>query len=173
MRKILWAVVIVLIISVVSWTVVKIVPSINLKKDIAGVQTTNTEPVIQIEGTNLFLTENGQIITQSSSKKPLLYLDKSLKLTSGQKVTDPQILFAGKIAAGLAKSDFSVASIRLLPSADIAVYNPQNAIAVFSADKDAKNQIDSLQQVLAKAKIDAAKIVKIDLRFDQPVITFK
>ncbi len=172
MRKVLWAVFVVILAGLIYLGVTKIPKNFSFNKS-AAVQNVNVEPSVQIEGTNLYLAENGQVQDRSSSKKPLLYLDKSLKLAAGQKITDPQILFAAGVAAGLSKSDFSVASIRLLPSGDIAVYNPQNAIAVFSSGKDARNQIDSLQQVLAKAKIDAAKIVKIDLRFDQPVITFK
>lgn len=172
MRKILWAVIIVLIAIAVIFAAAKIIPSMNIKKS-PSAQIANVEPSVQIEGTSLYLAENGQVLDRASSKKPLLYLDKNIKLAAGQKVTDQQALFAAKIAAGLSRSDFTVASIRLLDSPDIAVYSPQDAIAVFSSNKDANLQIDSLQQVLAKAKIDATKISKIDLRFDKPVIVFK
>lgn len=133
----------------------------------------NFEPSVQIEGTNLYLAVNGQVTDSAGSQKPILYLTKSIAVAKNQKVTDKQTVYAAQIAAGLTKSDFNIASIRLLDSGEIAVYSPQDAIAVFSSDKDLNLQIDSLQQVLAKAKIDATKINKIDLRFDKPVITFK
>lgn len=171
MRRILLVAFTVLLIGAVAWGIFKAVPTLNKKSSSAP--SASVEPSVQIEGTNLYLAENGQVTDRSVSKKPLLYIDKKIKAAPNTVVTDPQILFAAKVASGLAKSDFSVASVRLLPSGDIAVYNPAGAIAVFSGAKDAKSQIDSLQQVLAKAKIDAAKITKIDLRFDQPVITFK
>ncbi|MDO8487595.1 MAG: hypothetical protein Q7S45_04825 [Candidatus Curtissbacteria bacterium] len=172
MRKILWAVFTILLAGLIFFGLTKISKNFSFKKS-AAVQSVNVEPVVQIEGTDLYLAENGEVVARSGSKKPLLYLDKNIKFAAGQKITQGQILFAAKIAAGLIKSDFTVATIRLLDSRDIAVYNPQDAIAVFSSNKDANLQIDSLQQVLAKAKIDATKIVKIDLRFDKPVIAFK
>ncbi|MBI2598847.1 hypothetical protein HYW40_01330 [Candidatus Curtissbacteria bacterium] len=173
MRKILWAVFIVFLIGVVSWAVVKIIPSLNLKKNIALVQTANAEPVVQIEGTNLYLSKDGKILDGVTAKLPVLFLPKDIKIAAGQMLTDPQVLFAAKIAGILEKSDFAAASVRLLDSHDIAVYNPQSAVAIFSQNKDLNLQIDSLQKVLAKAKIDATKIAKIDLRFDKPVVTFK
>ncbi|MEX2028336.1 MAG: FtsQ-type POTRA domain-containing protein [Candidatus Curtissbacteria bacterium] len=137
------------------------------------VDVANFEPSVQIEGTNLYLAANGQVTDSAGSKKPVLYLTKSIEIAKNQKITDNQTVYAAQIAAGLTKSDFTVASIRLLDARDIAVYSPQEAIAIFSSDKDLNLQIDSLQQVLAKARIDATKIAKIDLRFDKPVVTFK
>ncbi len=172
MRKIFLVIATVILGSLIIFGLAK-TSNISLPKKSPPPQITNIEPAVQIEGTNLYLAENGQVLDRASSKKPLLYLDKNIKVQAGQKITDQQILFAVKIATGLTKSDFTAASIRLLDSRDIAVYSPQDAIAVFSSDKDANLQIDSLQQVLAKAKIDATKISKIDLRFDKPVIVFK
>lgn len=172
MRKILFVVATLLFVTASIFAAAKTIPGMSTKKSVPP-QITSVEPSVQIEGTSLYLAENGQVLERASSKKPLLYLDKNIKIQAGQKLTDEQVLFAAKIASGLSKSDFTVAGIRLLDSRDIAVYSPQDAIAVFARDKDANLQIDSLQQVLAKAKIDATKISKIDLRFDKPVIIFK
>lgn len=172
MRKVLWTVIFILLAGLIFLGATKIPKGFSFGKS-AAVPSAGVEPSVQIEDTNFYLAENGQVTDRAGSKKPLLYIDKKIKISPNSVVTDPQVLFAAKIAGGLAKSDFSVASVRLLPTGDIAVYNPAGAIAVFSISKGAGDQIDSLQQVLAKAKIDAAKIVKIDLRFDQPVITFK
>lgn len=136
-------------------------------------QTAATQAVLAVEGKNLYLSENGLVLDKSASSKPPLFLLKDTKLTPGQKVEDRQILFAVSLAEQLSKSDFSVAGVRLLESGDVAVYSPGDSIALFSENKDQSMQVDSLQRVLAKAKIDATKITKIDLRFDKPVITFK
>ncbi len=143
------------------------------KQPTAKQQEASAEPVLHVDSSNLFLSPDGSVLGTATSAKPELFLLKDTKLALGQKVKDAQILFAANLAKQLVKSDFSVASLRLLDSGDIAVYNQLNAIAIFSQNKDLSSEVDSLQKVLAKAKIDATKILKIDLRFDQPVITFK
>ncbi len=173
MRKILFAIVVLFLIGAAFLAATKIVPGINLKKNVSGQGATNLQSVVQIDGTNLSLAQNGTVLPKTNSKDPVLFLSKNTKLKQGDKVTDPQTLFAVNIAAQIAKSDFSAAGIRLLDLGDVAVYNTQNAIAIFTSRKDLSAQIDSLQQVLAKAKIDATKISKIDLRYNLPVITFK
>lgn len=133
----------------------------------------NLDAVLQLEGTNLYLTKDGQILPKSDTKKPVLFLSKNFELPNDKKITDTQILYAAKIADQIARSDFDAATLRLLGTGDVAVYNSRNAIAIFSVSKDLNLQIDSLQRVLAESKIDATKIEKIDLRFDKPVVTFK
>lgn len=137
------------------------------------IKITNLDPVLQLEGTNLYLTKDGQILPKADSKKPVLFLSKDFELPNNKQITDTQILYAAKIADRIARSDFDAATLRLLSTSDIAVYNSRDAIAIFSASKDLNLQIDSLQRVLAESKINATKIEKIDLRFDKPVVTFK
>jgi len=64
-------------------------------------------------------------------------------------------------------------NVRITGHDDVAIYNQQGQLAIFSSKKDKEEQVDSLQQVISKAKIDSAKIAKIDLRFDKPVLVFK
>ncbi len=82
-------------------------------------------------------------------------------------------IFEINLASQLSRSDFSVSSIRIIENQTVAAYNFQDAVALFSPNKSLALQVDSLQQVLAKAKIDATKIQKIDLRYDNPTIVFK
>ncbi|KKS04034.1 MAG: hypothetical protein UU56_C0011G0028 [Candidatus Curtissbacteria bacterium GW2011_GWA2_41_24] len=56
---------------------------------------------------------------------------------------------------------------------EVVIYNQQGQLAIFSSKKDKEVQVDSLQQVISKAKIESAKIAKIDLRFDKPVISYR
>lgn len=130
--------------------------------------------VVKMEGTNFFATADGLIIeSQENKDKPVFYPPTSLKFQNGQKVEDKVALFAFEIAHGLSKSDFNLASMRIVDPSDIAVYSQKNLVCIFSSKKTAAGQIDSLQKILAQAKIDASKIAKIDLRFDKPVITYE
>jgi|SRR3989344_5731865 len=130
--------------------------------------------VLKIENINLFLTEDG-IVTDTSNhpKLPILYPGRNLNLKVGQKIEDETIAFVLVLTLELAKSDFATASVRIVDQDSVAVYNTQDLIAIFSFKKPITEQVDSLQLVLSKAKIDAAKIAKIDLRFDKPIIVNK
>lgn len=128
----------------------------------------------KIEGTNFFATSDGLVVEDSQNKNlPILFLPYGMAVNLGERVSDKNIIFAVNLADGLSKTDFSAKNIRIIPNDNIAFYNQEDMVAIFSSAKDKDSQIDSLQQVLAKAKMDASKIAKIDLRFDKPIITYK
>lgn len=130
--------------------------------------------VAAVEGTDILLTNEGDAVTAKNSKDlPKIFLPQNTSVQSGQKLTDDQILFALKVTELLTKTDFSPTSVRLLDKPDVAVYDAKGIVALFSQNDSAEQKVDSLQSVLAKAKIDSTKIAKIDLRFQKPVIEIK
>ena len=132
------------------------------------------EPVVKIEGTSLMITDDGQVVEGTLAKdKPILFLPSEVKVVLGQKISQQAIIFAVGITSKLLKSDFLPVNVRITGHDDVAIYNQQGQLAIFSSKKDKEEQVDSLQQVISKAKIDSAKIAKIDLRFDKPVISYR
>lgn len=131
-------------------------------------------PVAKIDGTDLLATADGLIIKQQvTTNIPTMYLPGNIKAQKGAKIEDSTVLSALGVTSALLKSDFTPASIRIIGSADIAVYSTNETVALFTTQMPAARQVDSLQSILTKAKIDASKIAKIDLRFDKPIIIFK
>lgn len=138
-----------------------------------AIQVETTQPIVLVDGHDLGLTENGQFLKiTNKGNKPTIFLPQTVSVAENQKVKDQSVLFALKIAAGLQKSDFIPTNIRMTEDNSIAVYSNQEFVVTFSTQKDVAGQIDSLQAILAKAKINASKISKIDLRFDKPVIVY-
>lgn len=132
------------------------------------------QPLVKIENTNFSLTGEGWVFESSGgSQLPSFYLGTDIGLQPGTRVNDETIIFVLTIAKGLSKSDFSAVNLRIVDESSIAAYEREGLVAIFSSKKDANFQLDSLQQVLALAKIDGTKITKIDLRFDKPVIVYK
>lgn len=141
------------------------------------------EPIAKIDASELAITRDGQVSSNVSQNLPTIFLPSDLSakglsttealVKEGQKITDPAVLFALDLTALLAKSDFAAQNIRFVENRDVAVYNTKGTIALFSTQKGAQKQVDSLQALLAKAKIDPDKIAKIDLRFDKPTIVNK
>lgn len=134
----------------------------------------------QIANTNFSVTSDGIVKEGIGQNLPQLFLSSQQQAPAGQKITDEVVLFAIKVAALIRKSDFRASNIRILDTNDIAVYDTQETVVIFSWKKSADDQVDTLQQVLARAKIGPAslqegdkKIEKIDLRFNKAVITYK
>lgn len=132
-----------------------------------------SEPSVELAGVGLYLTPEGLVSSSSAANVPLLYFSTQETITAGQKVTDERLIFAAQLAKLLKKSDFETTSLRIVDQDQIAVYNLAQTVVVFSPVKPAEEQVDSLQQVLAKSKISGEQIAKIDLRFNKPVIDFK
>ena len=131
-------------------------------------------PVAKIDGTELLATSDGLLIKkQITANIPTIYLPNSKSLKENETLQDKTAIFALQISSGLLKSDFTPASIRLIGSNDIAVYSTSGIIALFTTNQSASDQVDSLQSIMTKAKIDASKIEKIDLRFNKPTVVFK
>ena len=138
------------------------------------VKVTLNEPILKIAETDLALTQDGQVVKLLDNQKlPIVYNIKQIKPEIGQKITDDDLVFAINLATQLQSSDFIPAGIRFIDPNNIAVYNVNSMTAIFTPQKDVTLQVNSLQQVLSKAKIDAVKIDKIDLRFEKPILVYK
>lgn len=139
-----------------------------------SVKVIKVKTVLKIDGSDLALSENNIVIKNNGSDiTPVLFSPQGITFTEGQKVTDKTILFITSLAADIQKSDFLISNIRLVEGGSIALYSRDESVAIFTQTKDAREQVDSLQAILAKAKIDSSKIEKIDLRFDKPILVFK
>lgn len=129
-------------------------------------------PIAKIEGSEMFITIDGQLIkSQPDENIPTIFLPQGTKVET-DKISDNKILFSLQIINLLLKSDFAPANVRFV-NGDVTIYNLQEAVAIFSAEKSPQSQVDTLQQVLSKAKIESKKIIKIDLRFENPIVVFK
>ncbi len=131
-------------------------------------------PVAKIDGTDLLSTADGLVIKkQITANIPTIYLSNAKELKENSTITEPAAKFALEISSNLLKSDYTPASVRIMGGGDIAVYSTGGIIALFTTRKAASQQVDSLQSIMTKAKIDASKIEKLDLRFDKPTVVFK
>jgi cell division septal protein FtsQ len=130
-------------------------------------------PVARIAGTQYFVTSGGLVVESSARDLPQIFFPEPANVVPGGQITGDLAKTAVKIAGLLAKSDFHPTNVRILNSEDIAVYDAAETVVIFSKEKSQEEQVDSLQQVIAIAKIDNDKIAKIDLRFDKPTIVYK
>jgi len=131
-------------------------------------------PIAKIAETEFHVTKDGLLIRADDSVQiPTIFLPTNFELNVSQKLDDKNILFALEIIDNLLKSDFVPTTIRIVDEDQIAVYSNKDILVLFSSNKNPISQVDSLQLILAEAKIDATKIGKIDMRFEKPVISSK
>ena len=130
--------------------------------------------LVKVGDKNIFITEKGFVLeNQNQGNLPAVFFDKEPELKPGEKIEDATVVFALSLISQIGKTDFVATSIRILNPAMISVYNRENRMVIFTSEKDASLQVDSLQLILSESKIDPSKIDKIDLRFAKPVITYK
>jgi cell division septal protein FtsQ len=152
------------------------VQSVKVQKNFPGslkVIILSSLPLAKIDGTNLIISGQNSVTSGSGTDLPVVFLPYQIPLKIGSVVADVQLIYVLKILNQLKDTDFIVSSARVVDQGNIIVYNRENVLAIFSSAQDLSVQISSLQEVIAKSKIDATKIQKIDLRFNKPIIVFK
>ena len=137
------------------------------------VEIVQSQVVVRIASTNLSMNLDGELYVTSDDLLPQLFLKSTENLSPGVRIEDGVALFSANLADSLKKSDFHATNIRIISENEIVVYDSKETVAIFTTKRKVVDQVDSLQQVLALAKIESDKIGKIDLRFDKPVISFK
>lgn len=172
MKKIIGAL---LIIIIIATTAVFLIFKTKQNKTQPQSKNTSQEiPVVaQIASSDFAVNLEGNIVPRESNDYIQLFLPQETSPQAGQKLEDPTSTFAIELAGLLKKSDFHATSIRIIAQDNILVYDQKQTIAYFSAQKDPREQVNTLQRVLAEARIDDDKIDKIDLRFENPVISEK
>ncbi len=68
---------------------------------------------------------------------------------------------------------FTPQETKILSSRNIEVKLDKGLLVIFSSQKEMDFQLDSLQFIFSRAKIEGRKIKKIDLRFDKPVVVYE
>ncbi len=136
-------------------------------------QTPKSPPVAQIANSQLEVLADGTVEDSTQGGLVQLFLPQEASKSAGGKITETTSTFAIKLAGVLKKSDYRLASIRIIDPNNIAVYDTQETVAIFTSAKKAEEEVDALQLVIAKARTTDGKIAKIDLRFDKPVVTYK
>lgn len=71
----------------------------------------------------------------------------------------------------LSDSDIEFSSVTFRSPSSYLVKLKEDGEAILSLDKDFRDQITSLQAVLKQLTIEGKRVIKIDFRFDKPVIT--
>lgn len=133
-------------------------------------------PVVQLHAMvdvpQYFLVDReGMILgmTDKTTTLPILELQKQTQLNVGA-VVDKHI----QVGIGLIDALSGHLDSHKLPTIHervLTAHIAEGAQVIFSLDKSSGEQLEALQVIRNQARIEAAQYQRIDLRFDQPIIT--
>lgn len=155
------------------------IKNITVKKSLPNkieVDLTTREPTfaVSLKGDSWFLTdEQGVIIDEVDSplNLPKIFFSQGYELTKGIKLDSDFSQKAFLLAKTLRLFFVSFDWIRA-EFPDQLILQTDGTTAVISAHKNIKFQVTSLQLILSRSRIEGRNPVKIDFRFEKPVISF-
>ena len=104
---------------------------------------------------------------------PLILLSEQLSLNVGQQVPQREIVEAIKFLTTLRLNLLEPKIAKITSPYSLTVWLKDGEEVVFSLKKEIQVQVDSLQFILSRSKIEGKEIKKIDLRFDKPVVSYE
>ncbi len=125
-----------------------------------------------LSGLFYWLDKEGVILekTEKNDDLPLILIKKDPDLEIGQAFRYGNNQSLMSLLTGLKMRLIESKVIRLISPREIEVWLDNNLLVLFNLENDVDFQLDSLQLILSRAKIEGKTVKKIDLRFDKPVI---
>ena len=121
---------------------------------------------------NFYLIDNQGIILEKTNQDnglPLIIIDSDPFLSEGE-IFDDAVRKAIELLLGLRLRLLETLLVQINSSRQVEVRLKNSTLILFNLNKDTEEQLDSLQLILSRSKIEGKQIKKIDLRFDKPVI---
>lgn len=124
---------------------------------------------------DFFIVDRDGVILAKEKKSdlPLVLVTTTIEAKIGERINQDELLKAVELLADLRLNLLEPKLVRLLSGRSMEVWFKDNITSVFSGKKNLKNQLDSLQLIFSRAKIEGRKIKRVDLRFDKPVVTYE
>lgn len=143
----------------------KLIVRLDKRKPIAAIET----------GSEYWLTDYQGIILEKLDQPadlPLIIGGGSNISSDNQRVESSSILASLDYLYKLLFNSIEAYRVEIINSSELAVYLRTGPKVLVSVENSHQQQVDSLQLVLTRTKIEGRKIKEIDLRFDKPVIIF-
>jgi len=139
-----------------------------------GEEVFSERSVFETEEDFYIVDEEGFLLAkEKKSDLPLILLTRPLRLNIGQKIEEKEIIQAINFLTILRLNLLEPKIAKVISPYSLEVWLEKDIKVVFSSKKESQIQIDSLQFILSRAKIEGRIVRKIDLRFDKPVVNYE
>jgi len=149
----------------------KAVAAIAVQLPINKEATSSGNQEFSLSGVFYWLGQDGAILekTDKIGGLPLVLVETDPNLNVGQRFEQgPSVIIPLLMNLKLHVIDFKI--IRIISLREIEIWLEGQTLVLFNGEKDLESQLDSLQLILSRSKIEGKSIKKIDLRFSKPVI---
>jgi len=136
--------------------------------------TTSAKPQFSLTGVYYLVDEQGVVVkkVEENQNLPLILFKSDLQFKNGQKINQEEMLKTIEIILGMKLRLLEPKVSRINNFQEIEIWLEDGALTLFNGEKDIQSQLDSLQFISSRSKIEGKQIKKIDLRFDKPVIVY-
>lgn len=135
---------------------------------------TRRRPQVAISGEKFHLVdEQGVVIEKSDAPGdyPLIFISSEVNLPIGEKFSQKEILKTIEIIVDLKLRLIEPKLAKIVSPSYVDIWLKDDTRIIISLKKEVVPQLDSLQLIYKRAKIEGNKLKQIDLRFDKPIIT--
>jgi len=136
--------------------------------------TPSGKPIFETTKDFYLVDEEGVVVKKENNPLlPLILLPERLNLNIGQQVPHPEISEVIEFLTTLRLNLLRPKIAKIISPYFLTVWLEDGEEVVFSLKKEIQIQVDSLQFILSRSKIEGKRIKKIDLRFDKPVVKYE
>ena len=134
--------------------------------------TASARPQFSLTGIYYLIDEQGVVVkkVEENQNLPLILFDKDPHFNSGEKINQEEILQTVKIIMGMKLRLLEPKVSLIVNPREIEVWLTDETLVLFNSQKEIENQLDSLQFISSRSKMEGKQVKKIDLRFDKPII---
>jgi len=136
--------------------------------------TRSGKPIFETTKDFYLVDEDGVVVNKENDPLlPLILLPERLDLNIGQQIPRPEIIEAIEFLTTLRLNLLEPKVAKITSPYFLVVWLESGEEVIFSLRKEIQVQVDSLQFILSRSKIEGKGIKKIDLRFDKPVVNYE
>jgi len=135
---------------------------------------TTRQPQVAINGDKFHLVDEFGVVIEKKDTPgdyPLVFFDPPANLKIGDQFSQPEILKTISVIIGLKLRLIEPKFAKIISDTQIEIQLKDDIQTIFSLKKEVIVQLDSLQLILSRAKIEGRTLGRVDLRFDKPIVS--
>lgn len=129
-----------------------------------------------VKGEKYFLVNIEGVVLKISDRPgdlPVILMDLVKNVGVGEKFDRKEVVLTIGILSDLGTRELHPTMAKIISPQQVNIWLNNGTLVAVSLKKEANIQLDSLQVILSRVKIEGKALGKIDLRFDKPVITYE
>mgnify|MGYP001578830843 CR=1 FL=1 len=137
---------------------------------------TASQTLAAIKGEKYFLVNaRGLVlkISDHSGDLPVILMDSVRNIGVGEKFEQKEMIPTVLILSDLGTRGLHPTMAKIISPQRINIWLNNGTLIAISLQKEADSQLDSLQVILSRIKMEGKGLREVDLRFDKPVITYE